>query len=730
MLSGGDGGKNVDGGRDSGSSRDDGSAKDGSGPRDGSAKDGSGPRDGSAKDGLAPLEGAAADGGAPADGGAEDGSAPLDGGAADGGDPGAYIMGLPGWPAAKPNSDTAIDGGSEGGVNYVTGTDGLEYLCTTTEYSLTATPTQVVTFNPNVDVLWPGALLQGGPFQQGQLVGLPITQRAPLTVSIPTLLSANNSQVVQNPTVATVENAIGAIIASAVSAGVMASSSVSYTQTEAYSTAQTTLDLGFSASYVGDNLSGELNLSSSANLNTVVGYFVQNMFTVTVPEPEQPSDFFLGFSDSTLKELQAEGEVGPTNLPIYVSSVVYGRIMMFSLSSSESTESIKSALQAQFSGVVASGSVSTAYSSLLSNSSTTFSVVTVGGSAANAEELIQTGDPSKFFDSDPAISTGVPISYVVRNLSNNSVAAVSQTTDYSVQSCVATAIGPGANYYLVDRTDLTVKAYDVLGNSVPLTHPIELGVFPQSESDAGVTARAVSGAAIAYDSANDQLYVPVLASGDTSQTADDYETIVEMFSPDGTLNGAFTVYDTILGITYDATHDRLWLASHNAVVPYTPEGELIGPTFEGSSYNLGIYSPSNNDLYFLNYTGTGITAQSFGLYQNVAFPSGAFSAFLAATTDPLGNESFGAYDSTHGMLWLGTPASATLWGYSTTGTLVISVPLQGHTSAIAYDPVDDQVAVALDDGTVALFQSSGKPIAIAPGAFSGFSAAGGLAYRP
>jgi hypothetical protein len=64
--------------------------------------------------------------------------------------------------------------------------------------------------------------------------------------------------------------------------------------------------------------------------------------------------------------------VGPTNLPIYVASVVYGRIMMFSLSSSESTESIKSALQAQFSGVVASGSVNTAYSSLLSDASTTF----------------------------------------------------------------------------------------------------------------------------------------------------------------------------------------------------------------------------------------------------------------------------------------------------------------------------------------------------------------------
>jgi hypothetical protein len=680
-------------------------------------------RDGGTKD-------ASRESGSLKDGSAKDAAATKDGAAGDAKgdvDPSAYFTGLPGWPAAKPDSNLAIDGGSDAAPNYVTGTDGVEYLCTTTEYSLTATPTQVVTFNPNVDVLWPGALLQGGPFQQGELVGLPITQRAPLTVSIPTLLSGNNSQVVPSPSVATVENAIGAIIDSAVSAGVMASSSVSYTQTEAYSTAQTTLDLGFSVSYVGDNLSGELNLASSANLNTVVGYFVQNMFTVTVPEPEQPSDFFVGFSDSTLSQLQAQGDVGPTNLPIYVASVVYGRIMMFSLSSSESTESIKSALQAQFSGVVASGSVNTAYSSLLSDASTTFNVVTVGGSAANAEELIQTGDPSKFFDSDPAISTGVPISYVVRNLSNNSVAAVSQTTDYSVKSCVATAIGPGANYYLVDPTDLSVKAYDTVGNSVPLTHPIDLTVLPPGIT--GETARAVGSSAIAYDSANDTLYVLVLVSGDTTSTAADYETVVEMFSPDGALNGGFVVYDTLLGITYDVTHDRLWFASRNDVVAYTPGGELISPIFEGS-FNLGIYSPVNNALYFLRYTGTGITAESFGLYQTVTFPSGAFSAFLSATSDSLGNSSYGAYDSTHGELWLGTPGSATLWGYSPTGTLITSVPLQGHTNAIAYDSVDDQVAVVLDDGTVSLFQSNGKPIAIAAGAFSGFSASEGLAYRP
>jgi Thiol-activated cytolysin len=224
-----------------------------------------------------------------------------------------YLSDLPGWPAPDPDSNEPVAGADAGAPNYVTGTDGIEYACTTSEWSLTSTPTQIVTFNPNVDVLWPGALLQGKPYRDGELIGLPITQRAPIVVSIPTLLAAHNSQLVPNPTVASTEDAVGSLISSAIDAGVEASSSVSYTQTEAHSTSQVSLALGFSADFVGGSLSGQLNLSESAELNTVVGYFVQSMFTVTVPEPEQPSDLFNGLSQTTIDQLSAQGAIGKDN---------------------------------------------------------------------------------------------------------------------------------------------------------------------------------------------------------------------------------------------------------------------------------------------------------------------------------------------------------------------------------------------------------------------------------
>jgi hypothetical protein len=628
-----------------------------------------------------------------------------------------YLTSLPGWPPPLPDSNGPVDGGPDAAPNYVTGTPGadgsapLEYVCTTTEYSLTSTPTQIVTLDPNVDVLWPGALLQGGPLRNGALVGLPITQRAPITVSIPTLLSANNSRVVQNPSVATTENAIGALIDSAIDAGVQASSSVSYTQTEAFSASQVALSLGFSADYVGSHLSGDLNLSESANLHTVVGYFVQKMFTVTVPEPEQPADFFSGLTTDTLNQLIAEGDVGPTNLPVYVASVTYGRLMMFSITASKSTQAIETALSAQFNGLLASGSVDARYASLQSDSSFSFRVVTVGGSATDAEALIETGDPSRFFSSDPAISTGVPISYVVRNLGNNSIAGVSETTNYSVQTCQVTASGAGANYYVGDSQRQTIDGYD--GAGAPVS-------FTQSFSPVGRPLASLS-----YASKEDEVFV--LAGAPRTVTA---------FAPDGRNIGSFTPQAStgyLNGLSYDGTHDRLYVtATGGQVASYTPNGELIDQPSIGCVYQT-LYVPSADALYCLNGPD-GVSAYTFGSYDNVTLPADAFAAVTTPVDTTAGipvngvNGEYGAYDPVHDRLLIGNGADA--WSFTPSGAQVAHFALDGHLLGIAYDIVDSHVAVALDNGTVALFDDDGTPVKARNASFSGIAQPTGIVFRP
>jgi hypothetical protein len=118
----------------------------------------------------------------------------------------AYLESLGSWPTPAPDFDGPT---GDGASHFLTGGDGHSYRCNDTPYSLTTTPEKITTFDPNADVLWPGALIQGGPFQQGVLAALPLTERAPLEISIPGLLASNNTMVVDHPTLATVQQMIG-----------------------------------------------------------------------------------------------------------------------------------------------------------------------------------------------------------------------------------------------------------------------------------------------------------------------------------------------------------------------------------------------------------------------------------------------------------------------------------------------------------------------------------------
>jgi hypothetical protein len=69
------------------------------------------------------------------------------------------------------------------------------------------------------------------------------------------------------------------------------------------------------------------------------------------------------------------------------------------------------------------------------------SVFTLGGDANNALALIRSGNLSDFFEDDVAITTFVPISYTLRNLGDNSIATVSETTAYELRECVASTAG-------------------------------------------------------------------------------------------------------------------------------------------------------------------------------------------------------------------------------------------------------------------------------------------------
>jgi Thiol-activated cytolysin len=432
-----------------------------------------------------------------------------------------FFLGLPGWEEFSPTSADAdsIIGQSVGTVEDATGE---QYNCTTTPYSITSTPDKVVTLDPDANILWLGALLQGDGYKDGigSLQEWTVRERAPVKVSID-LLDGDNTRTVANPDLASVNQAIGELVAKADWEGHKGGSSVSFDEESQYSIKQAMLKLGISAGYASVSVKASLSASRTAAERTITAYFVQKMFTASVVLPSQPGELFTSaFTPARLQEEEDRGNVGPSNLPVYIANIVYGRILMFSFTSTSNITDIRAALAASFSSI-AGAEIEARYLNILNNAK--ISVVTIGGEGKNATALIQSGQLKDYFNEDAALTSARPISFTIRNVGDNSIAKVTETTDYNLKEC--TAIGTTGTLSLdVSPNDATVSV------SGPASY-----TFGPSNGDQFLDTLPPGGYTIKVTHAGyDSLVV------DTSVTVGDTTSLVASLVPLGSLaTGAF-----------------------------------------------------------------------------------------------------------------------------------------------------------------------------------------------
>jgi hypothetical protein len=301
---------------------------------------------------------------------------------------------------------------------------------TTTPCSITQTPEDIVTYDPNSEILYLGSLIQGVGYLEGlgSMQSLPIYQRAPLPISISFQMS-NNSRVIENPNLISVKQGIAELVEAAQNAGHVSGSSIFFNQTTSHSFRQTALALGLSADYMVASVQASLQWQSTTETSTVSAYFIQKMFTVSMGLPQRPGDLFSQeFTQALLNEQVNMGRIGPNNLPVYVSNIVYGRMMTLTMTSTFSETQMKAALSASYQNI--SGELSAEHQNTLSNS--TIKLVTIGGDAQTALNFLRTGRLGEFFRTDAPLTTAVPISYTLRSLVDNSIAKVSKTVEYNM----------------------------------------------------------------------------------------------------------------------------------------------------------------------------------------------------------------------------------------------------------------------------------------------------------
>ena len=350
---------------------------------------------------------------------------------------GDYLKGLPTWDEFCPPQATE-DVATDTSAVCIDQAGDCRYLCVETPKSLTETPEDVVTFGGGADILWPGALIQGSTYVGGigTMQELAIRQRSPLTISID-LLREDNTRTVADPTLATVGSAVGELIDAAHNAGHRAGSDYYLTRTEAYTMDQLALGLNLSARYLGVSVRNQLSYDTSTETRTVAAYFKQRMFAVNMVQPQTPEAVFSdAFTRERLQEQIDLGRVGPGNLPVYVSQVIYGRLLVVTMTSTRSATEMKNALQASYAAVEAG--VTMDDTSIFAES--TLTVAAIGGNTSGLSALVAEGRLAEYFSGETALTEAKPIAYVLRNLADNTIASVAETTEYVERTCSAVEV--------------------------------------------------------------------------------------------------------------------------------------------------------------------------------------------------------------------------------------------------------------------------------------------------
>ena len=352
-----------------------------------------------------------------------------------------FVTDLPDWevPNAVEEEPVTLDAEED--------FDGTAYVrCETVEYDRKQNFDNLIAVGANATALKPGMLVQGRGVRDGSLsvIGL---KRSPLSISVDLALE-DPSRDVPDPNSSTIQDAVASLQREAdtrLGNLDVIPANISFQAKEAYSFEQAMLDAGISVKYSAILASGSVGASirqsEQEQTRTVVVKLFQPMYTISFADDAlaEPADFF--HESVTEENFQAQvrlGTMGPSNQPCYVQSVTYGRMLVYTATSTEaqSSRELKAALEASYGAYSGSTNITQRQRELVSNS--TIEVQVFGGTQLDAtdtiKQIIKNGDYSGFLRPVPA-TTAVPLSYRINDLKNRQAAIIGDATKYAIQTC-------------------------------------------------------------------------------------------------------------------------------------------------------------------------------------------------------------------------------------------------------------------------------------------------------
>lgn len=337
-----------------------------------------------------------------------------------------YIEGLPYLPVDEP----AVDAGQLSAEARKG-----DYQCTKQNLKETRQYDRIVAYAANSDSLYPGAIVGADSVLTGLFTQV-VLPRAPATISVSLENLAGSKQgVMEAPSLGTYRDTLARILEAQITGSTPANL---YSEIEeVHSKEQLDMALGVQASWgLGlASLKTSFDWSRQQVRSRYVVRYTQAYYTVDLDAPAAPSTLFA--PDVTVDDVAAK--LDEQRPPVYVSSVTYGRMVVFAFESEYAASEMGAALEFAYSGGVdVSGDVSVTYKDIISRSK--ISAFILGGDAGAAAQTIDSYEALIAFIKSGGNysreSPGAPIAYKLSYLRDNSPARMSFTTDYELEDCV------------------------------------------------------------------------------------------------------------------------------------------------------------------------------------------------------------------------------------------------------------------------------------------------------
>lgn len=359
-----------------------------------------------------------------------------------------YLNALPSWREFAPKElpeeqegTEVVDESEMPLVQTLIDENNITKECTTEKVSFFDTPEEYVMFSPPTNILYPGAMVQGRSLRDGASAGeilpLNISQRTEVNVSIPDCKIENNFRTVL-PTQSNVSSAVSSILAEADSLGADCVSPTGTLKVETYrNEQQRALRAGFSGRYFGFSGSVSGSYNKTETQNSVAAVFRESLYTVQIEAPQTPDGWFSDeFTDELLQQQIDLDRIAADNLPAYVATVTYGRMLTATMTSSYSEADMRAAMEFKYQNPAASVSGDAAARSQTIREASSMTLAYMGGDADATAAMLQSSDWTSYFGEPVTADDAVPISFEIRSVSDNSPAVTQELTSYDRVNCI------------------------------------------------------------------------------------------------------------------------------------------------------------------------------------------------------------------------------------------------------------------------------------------------------